>query len=267
MANYDRGVRFREPHKILTYKAGEGKTFDVKNEISYNLLREDSSDKIIVVDINGDYTAFARGHGGEVVDFAKTFINPLDVIGCTNKADSTENVTDSMDFLISFAELVAGKRFDISCISRVCTSMYRDARTGKRFTLADFHEKLIGDGDFRSSDLSEMIMPYCIGMFSFFAHETNINSDNRLTVIDLSRMNERHMPIALWASLAYIWSVTVKNSSATRIYLEEFERYCKNPVLTDMISTFLRRSIADESGVVIGIVTDAENSGNVEDFS
>ncbi len=257
------------PHCLITGSAGTGKTYAAKQEIIANLLYGDSEDKIIVVDVNGEYRKLSEEYGGETVDFINTFINPCDMAVYPN------SVADMADYLMSFAEIVSGKECNAvqkTVIDDVCSSMYGLYEIGLTITkdavinrdecptLADFYDKL---NHYRKETgrLLTAVEPYCKGLFNTFAHRTNVNPDSRLTVIDLSSVNERRMAVALQASLMYIWSVMTENvhkSAYTWIYLEELYRYFRNTSLTDTLLQIFRRSRM-QGGIITGITQDIQD--------
>ena len=67
------------PHALVIGKAGTGKTQMIQQGIVSNLLHGDINDKIIVVDVNGEYRRLAEEYNGEIVDFTNMFINSCDM--------------------------------------------------------------------------------------------------------------------------------------------------------------------------------------------
>lgn len=252
------------PHALVIGRKKAGKTHMIKQEIISNLLHGDREDKIIVVDTNGEYRGL-----GEIVDFNDTFINPCDMTVLTVDANG---IADMADFLISFAEIAYGKECNAvqkSVISDVCSSMYglyeieltvrKDAviNRNKCPTLADFYDELAYYRK-EADKLLIAVEPYCKGLFNTFAHRTNINPDSRLTIIDLSSISERRMPVALQASLMYLWSVITENSynsARTWVYLEELHRYFRNKALADTLLQIFKCSRM-RGGIITGIMQD-----------
>lgn len=257
------------PHCLITGSAGAGKTYTAKEEIIVNLLCGDSNDKIIVVDMNGEYRGLAEEYGGETVDFINTFINPCDM------AVYPDSVADMADFLTSFVEIVAEKECSAvqkTVIGDACSSMYGLYVIGLQVThtviernrcpvLADFYDNL---RPYRkeAGRLLTAVEPYCNGLFNTFAHRTSVNPYSRLTVINLSSVSERRMTVALQASLMYIWSVmmteNICNATHTWIYLEEIHRYFRNTALVNTLSDILRRSRM-RGGIITGITQDSQD--------
>lgn len=259
----------KTPHSLVVGAAGAGNPCIIKNEIISNLLHGDSEDKIIIVDVNGEYKEFAEEYSGEIVDFTNTFINPCDM------ADYTSNIADMADYLTSFAEIASEKECNAvqkTVICDVCSSMYslyaitlkmENNTVIKRNecpTLADFYDKL---RPYRkeADRLLTAVEPYCKGLFSSFSYRTNVNPNSRLIVIDISSVSERRIPIALQISLMYIWSVMVENrckSAYTWLYLEELQRYFKNTALANTLSDIFKRS-GMQNGIITGITRDIHN--------
>lgn len=264
------------PHTLVIGKAGTGKTHMVKQEIVSNLLYGDSNDKIIVVDVNGEYRGLAEKYNGEIVDFTNTFINPCDLpLGSV-----TKEKIDMTDFLISFSEIISGKKISAeqeAVISETVSSMYRTYvynlviktdRIIKRDecpTLVDFYDNL--RRHFKETGrLLTAVKPYCNGLFDCFAHETNVRPDSRFIVIDLSSVNERRMTLSLHATLMHLWSVLIENnyySEHTWIYFEDFHRYFKNPVLADTFLQIFRRARM-QGGIITGVMQDIQSAFNSE---
>ncbi len=253
-------------HALVIGKAGTGKTHMVKQEIVSNLLTGDENDKIIVVDVNGEYKNFAETYNGEIIDFKHIFINPCDM-----PYDNTNRIVDMADFLISFSEIILGKECNAeqkAVISKVCNSMYHfytfelgiknDDIINRDIcpTLSDFYKEL----KYYAKEVGKLltsIEPYCDGLFNCFSHKTNINlANSRLVVIDLSSINERRMTLALHTTLMYLWSALIENNhyfGHTWIYFEDFHRYFKNPILAN---TFLQifKDARKNGGIITGIM-------------
>lgn len=255
------------PHALVIGKAGTGKTQMIQQEIVSNLLTGDENDKIIVVDENGEYKDFAKKHGGEIVNFTDTFINPCDL-----PLNSSQKIVMA-DFLISFSEIILGKECNAvqkAIISKAVSSMYsmymyeviktdRPIKREECPTLASFYDKLSCYSEREIDKLLIAIEPYCKGMFDCFANRTNVNLDCRLIVIDLSSINIRRMALALHVTLMFLWSVLIENNSYsenTWIYFEDFHRYFKNPILTDTFLQIFKRA-RTKGGIITGITQQA----------
>ncbi len=259
-----------KPHALVIGKAGTGKTQMIQQEIVSNLLTGDENDKIIVVDVNGEYKEFLKTYNGKIVDFKNTFINPCDM-----PYDNTNRMVDMTDFLISFCEIILGKECNAeqkAVISKICNSMYYYytfdlaiksdyiIKREKCPTLSDFYREL----KCYAKEIGKLLIsiePYCDGLFNCFSYKTSSNClvDSRLIVIDLSSINERRMALSLHATLMYLWSALIENNhyfGYTWIYFEDFHKYFKNPILAD---TFLQifKYARTKGGIITGITQQA----------
>lgn len=274
------------PHLLISDMTGKGKHYIVKREIISNLIYGDDKDKIIVVDTNGEYKELAENYNGTVVDFVNTFINPCDMAVKPNMTISEKDNEAMMymnDYITSFVEIIIGERCNSlqkTIINNVCPEMYAKYITAmktnennedkvinreKTPTFNDFYNELINYGKksvYRDEvqKLLFAVKPYCKAKetFDYLTHNTTVNPDSRLIVIDLSGIAERRIPLTLQSALMYIWSVMKENiysGAYTWVYFEELDRYFKNESLADTLSAFFKRSRL-QGGIITGIVQD-----------
>ena len=72
--------RLKNPNGFILGVPGSGKSFLAKLEMIYSILQTD--EEILILDLEGEYTAIAELLGGEVIyisENSKTHINPLDL--------------------------------------------------------------------------------------------------------------------------------------------------------------------------------------------
>jgi type IV secretory pathway VirB4 component len=106
-----------------------------------------TTDEILIVDPEREYTALAELFGGEVIyisENSKTHINPLDL---TENPDKTDNEYDPIkakyDFLLSFfATILGNKELQPTQKTIIDTVMYEVYRNNQKPTLKEYYAEL-----------------------------------------------------------------------------------------------------------------------------
>ena len=62
------------------------------------------------------------------------------------------------------------------------------------------------------------VEPYCIGNYNLFAHKTNFENKNRLTVFNLLYLPEKMKEMAMKVCLSNIWTTIVRNKENNEKY-------------------------------------------------
>ena len=125
------------------------------------------------------------------------------------------------------AELTSNER---TLIDRCVKETYREFITShgnmsKIPTFIDFYKKLVAMPEIEAKNLALSLELYITGSFNIFSGKTNINTDKRFLVFDISSMGEQIRPVGLQVVLEYVWQRVSKNRDngiRTWVWIDEF---------------------------------------------
>ena len=188
--------RLKAPNGLYLGTTGSGKSFAAKREIVNVFLA--TNDRIIIVDIMGEYAALVRRLGGEVIEIGPDsphHINPMDL-----KLDDTgdENpLALKADFILSLMELVVGGKdglqpIDKTVIDRCTCLVYRDLinnpDTAPMPTLQNLYDLLNEQPEPEAKRLAAALELYVSGSLNVFNHQTNVDTEKRIICIVLNKL-------------------------------------------------------------------------------
>lgn len=285
---YDR-KRSQLANGLIFGQSGSGKSFITKGEIIPNLL--DGKDDMIILDPENEYHVIAEKFGGTVIDLelkADYHINPCDLSMEWYDPKATPLATKK-DYMVSIVESILGKgkecTFDeVNAIHRACDRMYEpyieemtrrhkygcvgdqsdELDTELCPTLEDFYYALKADAEPSANRVSNIIEQYAVGSYNVFAHHSNINLNNRLTVINLLYLPEKMLEMAMKVCLSTIWNKIVKNREDNEkygtgksiwVYLDEFHYFFKTESSATTILSYYKR-VRKYGGIMTGITQD-----------
>lgn len=288
MVMYDR-KRSRLANGLIFGQSGSGKSFITKGEILPNLM--DGNDDMIILDPENEYHVIAEAFGGMTIDLelnSQYHLNPCDLTMEWDDPKATP-LAEKCDYMVGLVESILGKgrecnAYEVNAIHRACTRMYEGyiAELTRRHkdgceegqsdkidvdlcpTLVNFYEELQADGTQESMKIAMAIEPYCIGNYNVFAHHTNIEKHNRLTVYNLLYLPEKMTEMAMKVCLANIWTKIVKNreendkyhtGKSIWVYLDEFHHFFKTESSASTIMAYYKR-VRKYGGIMTGITQD-----------
>lgn len=244
--------------------SGSGKSFIVKEEITQRFLNTD--DTIIIIDPEGEYTKIGKRFGATIVDISldgKTHINPLDMD--MQYGGEGENPIpmkcDSIETLIEAMIGGAGSLGPIerTIIHRVGQQIYKGYYTHmlpllKRGitcdkaampTLQDFYFTLIKQPEPQAQYLATAIESYCIGSYNIFAERTNVNTNNRMIIYNVTDMSSGMKELAMHVCLNDAWNHMIENGihgKYTALYIDEFHLFTKTKTSASFMKSIYKRA-------------------------
>lgn len=288
MVMYDR-KRSKLANGLIFGQSGSGKSFITKGEIIPNLL--DGKDDMIILDPENEYHVIAEAFGGMTIDLelkADFHINPCDLSMEWDDPKATPLAT-KCDYMVGLVESILGKGkectiMEQNAIHRACNRMYepyieemtRRHRDGCEEgqsdeldtaicpTLVDFYNQLVSEGSMESTKVAMIIEQYAVGNYNLFAHHTNIDTNNRLTVYNLLYLPEKMTEMAMKVCLSTIWTRIVKNREENEkyhtgksiwVYLDEFHHFFKTESSATTIMAYYKR-VRKYGGIMTGITQD-----------
>jgi len=215
-------------------KSGAGKSFAVKEEIALVALM--TSDDIIVVDVDREYTDAIQEMGGEVIYFspsADTKINAMELVGVGTIEEQIKSKSDYIQSLVvqaRNAELQGGERSIIDrCVQNVFNRYFDRKRSGEdpeTVVLQHFYNELLAQPEDIAKHLALDLEIFVLGSLNIFASETNVNMNNRITCFDIHDIPRSLMGVAILAILDFIDNrVTINraNKKYTYVLIDEIQ--------------------------------------------
>lgn len=234
--------------------SGGGKSMFVKQEILELYLRHPNA-KFYIVDPENEYRPLVEALGGQVIDIAvdsNTFFNPLDVV--MNDSITVPPHTQKSEFLLTLCQQIMGTSADSfgdkSIVDNSLRNIYREfvksGYTAPCPTLADFWEDLLKQPHQRAQDIALGIQLYATGSMDLFAHQTNVDMNNRLICFNIQSLGGNLRTIAMLCMLEYINTRVTANpctdvDAATWLYFDEIYLLLGNPESADYLQKSWRR--------------------------
>lgn len=240
------------PAGFVLGQPGSGKSLAVKREIS-NVLMRWPDDDVIVIDPEGEYTPMGENFAGQVIEISTSsasHINPLDIT--EYYADKDDPLTLKSQFLMSFCELIAGgegitasERTYIDRATRLTyQKFFAHPEKMEMPTLKDFHDNLLRQG-VGAQELAVALGIYVDGTLDVFAHQTNVDAQNRFIIYNTVRLGKPLQTLGMMVVLDQIWNRITMNrrfGRRTWIYTDEFQLLLRDPLCTNFYFELSGRS-------------------------
>ncbi|EOS68100.1 hypothetical protein C818_04267 [Lachnospiraceae bacterium MD308] len=183
-----------------------------------------------------DYAALIEAMGGEVIRIAagsRDHINAMDMV--EGYGDGGNPVVDKSEFVLSLFEQLdsggIGPR-EKSIIDRCTAYVYDDYRRGGRVpTLCVLREKLLEQPEQEAKELALALELFTSGSLDAFAHESNVDVNNRMVDYDIMDLGKQLKTMGLLVITdAMLNRVTEnwKKGKRTHIFLDEFHVVFEN---------------------------------------
>lgn len=212
------------PHGFILGVSGSGKSFTMKEFITFIALA--TRDDIIIIDAEREYGETSRALHGTVLELSPNsphHINPLEIARGYGMGENP--VAMKSELLMSICEQQMGEgqlgAFHKSIIDRCTASVYHEfIKSGgktRQPTLSDWRNEVKRQPEREAQELALASELFVEGSLNMFAHETNVDMDNRLIVFDLYEMGEQLKPTALNVTME-----TIQNRVATNRLAEKY---------------------------------------------
>ncbi len=253
--------------------SGSGKSFASKMEIAMAALFTD--DDIIVVDPEKEYAPLISNLGGEVIKLSASSPNHINAMDINIDSESEDNpISIKSEFLISlFDQLLkngdtrlgggVGAK-DRSIIDRCTINVYSDYFDGKNNimpTLADFREELLKQPEEEAHALALSLEMFATGSLDAFAHQSNVNVNNRIICYDILELGDQMKSVGLLIMLDNIMNRVMANRKRgkyTRVYIDEAHLFFKNPYSAEFLLKAWKR-FRKYGGLLTGITQNIED--------
>lgn len=171
---------------------GSGKSFFAKLLIIATALS--SQDDIIILDPEGEYSPLVKALGGSVIRFAvggRDWLNAMDMESGYGEGSP---VAFKSQFIMSLLKQVDSdgigphqKSIIDRCVAQVCKEK---KLAGIVPTLCTVREKLLQQPEPEARDIALTMELYTSGSLDIFAHETNVDTKNRIISYDIHDLSE-----------------------------------------------------------------------------
>lgn len=229
--------KLQNPHGFILGVSGSGKSFSMKEAITFIALS--TNDDIIVIDAEREYGELIRALRGAVLEISPNsphHINPLEI---NRGYGAGENpVAMKSELLMSICEQQMGVgqlgAYQKSIIDRCTANIYhgfiKSGGKTRQPILTDWRNEVKRQPEREAQELalaSELIVE---GSLNMFAHETNVDIENRILCFDLYEMGEQLKPTALNVVLEAIQNRVAANRLAgkyTWVFIDEIYLFFK----------------------------------------
>ncbi len=262
MIIYDRTMD-TNPNGIILGMPGAGKSFSSKKEILDILLNTD--DEIYIIDPEGiDYVPLAKALGGAEIKLAvggSTYLNPFDLNIEDTGDDGSDPVKIKTDFILTICRVAIGGRFGLSqveesiidhCVREIYEPYVKYLReNGKSIdieaapTMQDLYDSLMVYPRPEAQVIAISLERYVNGALDIFAHPTNTEINNRLTVYNIKELGAGLKELGIQICLDNIWNKMIynkKKGKRTWFYVDEFHVLMRDPSSAAYIENIWKRA-------------------------
>ena len=206
---------------------GSGKSFFAKLLIVAIALS--TKDDIIILDPEGEYTPLVKALGGAVMCFAVGGSDWLNAMAMEEGYGEGSPFAFKSQFIMSLLKQIDPdgiRAHHKSIIDRyVALVLQEQKKTGKVPTLCTLREKLLEQPEQEARDLALTMELYTSGSLNIFAHETNVDTRNRIQSYDIHDLGEElkqpgfvTITDAMINRVNYNWA----HGKKTHIFVDEF---------------------------------------------
>ena len=225
-------------HGLYTGVSGSGKSMMAKQEIGFVGLN--TNHDIIVVDPEREYGPLIRALGGEVITISASngsYVNALDI--SKEYGDGRNPLVLKSEFIMSLCEQLMGAgeigAKEKSIIDRCTANIYRKyirRYEGDPPTLKDLYDDLMRQKEPVAHEIALALELFTTGSLNVFAHQTNIDTRNRIICYDIQDLGENLKPIGLLVMLDSILNRVIRNRQQgryTHVYIDEIYLFFASP--------------------------------------
>ena len=226
--------KLMNPNSFLLGVPGIGKSFSAKMLIVFLALA--TGDDILICDPEREYASLIEAMGGEVIRIAAgspDHINAMDMV--EGYGDEGSPIIDKSEFVLSLFEQLDRNGIgpaQRSLIDRCTEDIYEDYQNGGKVpTLCALREKLLEQDEREAKSLALALELFTDGSLDAFAHETNVDVNNRMVVYDIMDLGKQLKTMGLLVITdAMLNRVTEnwKKGKRTHIFLDEFHVVFEN---------------------------------------
>lgn len=228
--------RLISPHAFYLGVSGSGKSVAMKNTVKDVVLG--TKDDVIIIDAEREYGPIARALGGVVVQISPHsphHINPLEISAGLDKDENP--IAIKSELINSIVEQQMGTGIFTgahkSIIDRCTANVFRPYLKGRRKRmplLTDWRNEVLKQEEPEAREIALAAEIITEGSLNVFAHQSNVDMNSRIMVLDLYEMGEQLRPTALVVTLDAIQNRVMENRKRgkyTWVFIDEVYLYFK----------------------------------------
>lgn len=209
--------------------SGSGKSFAVKKEIINVFLS--TNDDIIIIDPESEFAPLVKAFGGEVAIISPDGENHINALEITEYGEEKDPLKIKSDFILSICEQLMGnvglreKSIIDEAIRRVFEPYIRAGYKGVNPTLITLREELLRMKNPIAEDIALQLQLFTIGSQDTFAHQTNVDIQNRIICYDIRQLGENMKTMGMLIIMDNIINRISRNrmqGKNTWLYVDEF---------------------------------------------
>lgn len=222
------------PNSFLLGVPGSGKSFNAKMLIVFLALA--TGDDILICDPEREYASLIEAMGGEMIRIAAgspDHINAMDMV--EGYGDGDNPIIEKSEFVLSLFEQLDRNGIgpaQRSLIDRCTEDIYEDYQNGGKVpTLCVLREKLMEQKEREAKKLALALELFTDGSLDAFAHETNVDVNNRMVVYDIMDLGKQLKTMGLLVITDAMLNRVMENwkkGKRTHIFLDEFHVVFEN---------------------------------------
>ncbi len=263
--------RLKNPNGFIFGVPGSGKSFLAKLEMIFSILA--TTDEILIVDPEREYTALAELMGGEVIYISEnstTHINPLDLTENPDKDDKEyDPIKAKLDFMLSFFSSILGNQ-EITPIQKTIIDnvMHSTYKKYEKPTLKEYYSELEEYENVAADEtkaevvyLRQTLHLYVHGSMNVFSNPSNVNINKRIVVYDIKELGKNLQTLGMMIVLENLWDRVAKNRArgiGTRIYIDEMYLLFKSEQSANFFYELYKRA-RKWGGIPTGITQNVED--------
>lgn len=236
------------PNGFFIGVPGSGKSFMAKQEIGQILLKY-PDDEVMIIDPEREYSPLAKEFHGEIIylsSSSKTHINPMDLNENYGGGDETP-IKAKAEFIISICETLIGgiNGLGIDKRSIIDRSIILTYHRFKKPTLTNFYNVLCEQPEQAARSIALSLEMFIKGTLDVFAHETNINTNNKLLVFDTKDLGGQLNTMGMLVAQDMIWNRISENRAKkkrTWIFIDEAHLMFENESSADYCDKLWKRA-------------------------
>lgn len=227
---------------------GSGKSFSAKELITFLALSTD--DDILICDPENEYSPLIDALHGEVIDISATSNNHINAMMLEDGYGEGNPIAAKSEFILSLFEQLLKKHgglgpIDKSIIDRCTSIVYERFRDKKESpTLLDLKNVLNEQPEEQAHNLALSLEIYSEGSLDIFAHQTNVNTNNRIITYNIHKLGKSLKTFGLLVITDAILNRVNQNykiGKRTHIFIDEFHVMFQNEYSANFFNSAWRQ--------------------------
>ncbi len=177
---------------------GSGKSFLSKEILEFVIAS--TNDDVIIVDSEGEYDIIIKALKGQIIEIGTSTNDHINAMDMTEGYGESGNaIADKSQFIMSLFEQLETTRknsgisaLDRSIIDRCVALVYKDSYENNYTpTLKNLYRKLLEQPEPEAKTLAIKLELFTNGSLNIFAHETNVDINNRILSFNIFKLGKQ----------------------------------------------------------------------------